>query len=219
MSFYPLPATFLTDLSRLSFGPVVELGSGDGRFTSILRDTGASVWTADRRPVLSEAEDLDVLADAAHPPFRGIRILVVANLLKHLWDDSAAERLLVPWIECLAPEGCLYIFEDQPMHSPARADIYRRVQDLLARIVPWRGRLLLREQFVKHTTSGRRGAGWTSGQQPNQFDPPDSSAVISLLLNARGTLSREVKDLAERVATEGIEYGDYWWARYERESV
>ncbi len=219
MSFYPLPAMFLTDLAHPSTGFVVELGSGDGRFSAVLRDVGADVLSVDRYIATDGVSGPKVVADATRPPFRRVRILVVANLLRHLWDRDAVDRLVADWINCLVPGGCLYIFEDEPATTSGPADNYRRVQDLLARIVPWRRGLLSRACFQTQLKRSTLAPGWTSGLQTNQFPSPDPSVVISLLRTDEGTQVPDVRGLVDKVTDEGIDYGDYWWTRYERESA
>jgi len=219
MSFYPLPTVLLTDLAQPSVGLVVELGSGDGWFSAVLRDAGADVLAVDRMPATGGVSGPDVVADATRLPFRSVDILVVANLLRHLWDLDTADRLLTGWINCLAPGGRLYIFEDEPAKISGPADNYRRVQDLLARIVPWRRGLLSRDRFETQLARIPVAPGWTSGLKANQFQSPDPSVVISLLRTGEGTQAPEVKGLVDKVTEDGIGYGDYWWSRYERESA
>jgi SAM-dependent methyltransferase len=219
MSFYPLPTVILTDLAQPSVGPVVELGSGDGRFSAVLRDAGAEVVTVDRYAAVTGGSGPDVVATAARLPFRRVRLLVVANLLRHLWDRDAIDRLVTDWINCLAPGGCLYIFEDEPATKPGPADNYRRVQDLLARIVPWRRGLLSRDRFQARLERSTIASGWTNGLRANQFPSPDPSVVLSLLRSDEQTRVTDVNGLVSKIANEGIDYGDYWWTRYERESA
>lgn len=216
MSFSPLPAALLTDLAREPARFVVELGSGDGRFTRALRGAGARVIACDRSLRGGDDAPLDVAADAEHPPFRDLTGLAAGNLLRHLWDRRLAADLLRLWIDCLAPGGVLWILEDEPAPRPGPADTYRRLQDWLARVVPWRRPLLARSAVEPVAMLCGDPAGWDFGTQANQFAAPDPEVVLSLLRNDAGIMADDAASLAARVSRDGISYGDYWWARYER---
>lgn len=217
MSFSPLPDAFLTDLRTASKGPVVELGSGDGRFSRVLVAAGARLVVSDRSPGEAFALGTGLRADATAPPLREVPLLVVANLLRHLWDPQRRPDVLSAWIACLASGGRLYIFEDEPAGEPGPARNYRDLQALLARIVPWRQGLLARCEFERSLNRSAQDGAWSFGSLKNQFSPADRHDVLSLLEDERGVIPAQAMPLARRVAEEGVDYGCYWWARFERE--
>ncbi|MBU1675373.1 hypothetical protein KKA85_06280 [bacterium] len=219
MSFSPLPDAFQTDLRSSSTGLTVELGCGDGRFTRILDAAGARGGMSDRIRSDVFAPGHGVLADAAAPPFREVTLMVAANLLRHLWDKLGRSSPTDAWIDCLAAGGCLYIFEDEPAEQPGPARNYRDLQELLAQIVPWRKGLLAKREFERFAANGVRPGAWTFGLTKNQFSPAGRHDVLSLLVDERGVIANDAAALVRKVAEEGIDYGHYWWARYEREWI
>ncbi len=219
MSFSPLPTALLTDLGSSPGGVLVELGCGDGRFTRVLREAGAHVVAADRsRPCVAPGP-LDLCADAERPPLRGVDGLIAANLLRHLWTDEAGAELLSRWCDCLAPGGRLWILEDEPATEPGPADTYRRLQDWLARVVPWRRGLLPRARVEAVLDGAGGGRDWSFGARRNLFAPPDPADVVSLLKDDAGLIADDAASLAVRASRDGLSYGDYWWARYERKQA
>jgi hypothetical protein len=217
MSFSPLPDVFLTELRDASTGPVVELGGGDGRFTRILTAAGGRPAVVDRHRGEAFTLAPGILADAAAPPLRCVSMLVAGNLLHHLWRADARRGVVVSWIDCLAAGGRLYVFEDEPTAAPGPARNYRDLQALLARIVPWRRALLPGRDFERAVRAAAHPGVWTFGRMRNQFPAADRHDVLSLLADERGVTPDRVAALARRVAAEGIDYGEYWWARFERE--
>ena len=215
MSFFPLPTVLRTDLARRPDARRVELGCGDGRFTRILREDGARIIAVDRL-IPAGGDSIDAAADATRPPFRRLDGLITANLLRHLWGPGGALDLLGLWIACLAPGGSLWILEDEPTWTPGPADTYRRLQDWLAEIVPWRRGLLPRKR-VEDALAGHPSPGrWTFGTASNRFRSPDPDDVISWLSDDAGVMCDDAASLADRIRRTGLSYGDYWWARYER---
>lgn len=112
----------------------------------------------------------------------------------------------------------MYVFEDEPAGEPGPAGNYRDLQSLLARIVPWRKPLLPRCDFERGEARRKRPGHWQFGLMKNQFPPNNTHDVVSLLTDDRGVIASSAKVLARRVAVEGLDYGHYWWARFEREN-
>ncbi len=217
MSFSTLPDAFLNDLSCAQTGLAVELGCGDGRFTRILKAAGARVVASDRNPSDAFALGHGVRADAVSPPFRDVDLLIVANLLRHLWDEQGGSQPIDAWIECLARGGRLYIFEDEPATAPGPAHNYRDLQAFLAQVVPWRQRLLARREFERAVQNGSRLGSWTFGLMKNQFSPPGRHNVLSLLVDECGIIAKNAAELVRKVDAAGLDYGYFWWSRFERE--
>jgi hypothetical protein len=235
MPFSPLPKTLLEDLHQRRQGCVVEVGCGDGGLSRLLEAEGARPWRVDRRhPDTGSVADL--VADVCDLPLipRRVDLLVAGNLLRHLWPLGGAAAVPGDWQDCLAPGGCLYILEDEPVAQPAAARNYRRLQDFLARLLPETRRpLLSRSTFLAALTAvGSEVGEWSLGVETNHW-PADPQAALSMLRGesvpgrsadlpdatpaAGGRLRGEAQRLVEAIEKHGLSYGPYWWARWRPE--
>jgi hypothetical protein len=214
MTFCPLPTTFLDDLSRVGDHGVLELGCAEGGFTRLMQEQGATVVTLDRRRSAAA-----LVGDALAPPLRArsFKMVVVANLLRHLWRRVDRERGPTVWRDLLARGGCLYILEDEPAKAPPAVRNYRDLQAFLARIHELqRGPLLACGVFA----TARRHWGWPGvwhdGMVPNTW-PADSAAVVALLAGERVEAGSEADRLRRAIERDGLNYGSYWWTRWSEE--
>ncbi len=217
MSFFPLPRTFLDDLSPRP-ARVVELGCGDGRFTAVLRERGLRPLGLDRRS-RRQGSAADVVADAVRLPLPdgGVDLLVAANLLRQVWPPGPSAAVPPGWLRCLRPGGLLYIFEDEPGGRPAAARNYRDLQRFLSLLAPGRRRpLLARARFARRLGAG--AAGWTLGRARNRW-PVDAGRVAAWLDTLGGGPEGEAARLAAAIRDRGLDYGTYWWARYRAEGT
>jgi len=212
MPFCPLPATFLDDLQRTR-GPVLELGSGDGTFTSLLRQAGHEPVTLDRNPLATAR----IRGDALQPPLRACFDLVVAaNLVRHLWP-RLREQGPRCWRDLLVPGGTLWILEDEPLADPLPARNYRDLQALLAQLVPaGRQPLLGWAEFQNHRRAWNWDGRWDDGRQENTW-PLDPAAVNAWLAPGVQEPGGEAARLTASIAAHGLSCGQCWWSRWERE--
>lgn len=216
MPFAPLPATFLDDLDRCGAGRVVEIGCGDGAVTALLAGLGCEPVTVDRvGPPMARPM---VIGDALSLPFRRVRMLLVANLLRHLWP-----RLPVvgpaTWADLIEPGGCIWIFEDEPVTEPAGAANYGRLQALLARFDPaGRGQLLSQLEFKRARCGWNWGGRWLDGQARNRW-PAQAEEVIGMLAPSTGPANGPVAELVADLRRDGLDYGRFWWSRWGREAT
>jgi SAM-dependent methyltransferase len=220
MSFCPLPTIFLDDLAEVSGRPTIELGCGDGRFSALLAARGGRPWRLDR---LSPARGTvaDVVADARALPLGdgGVALLVAANLLRHLWPSRGSEAVPEGWFRCLAPNGRLWIFEDEPVSRPPAARHYRDAMTLMARLDPGGRRPLLPlGRFLARLDAGDRRAGWRHGMAANETAIEAPEALALLLGGQGGGPEAPGVRLAAAIRRDGISYGPYWWARWTAES-
>jgi SAM-dependent methyltransferase len=215
MPFTPLPKTFLDDLARLLGGRVVEFGCGDGLLTAQLRRHGADPVAMDRRPP-AHGSVADVVADALQAPLGHGRIalIVAGNLLRHLWPLPQHAPVPDGWRGALAPGGCLYLFEDEPVARPAAARHYRDLQAFLARLVPESRRpLLALADFRQACAADRAAAGWSFGTAANRW-PVNRRDVLAWLEQPGLSDDGEAARLVGCIRADGIGYGTYWWARW-----
>ncbi len=215
MPFCPLPTTFLDDLTRAGNRPVLELGCGEGGFTRLLRDHGASVVTLDRRRSAAA-----VVGDALAPPLKAgaFTVVVVANLLRHLWRRVDPVRGPTVWRDLVARDGCLYILEDEPARAPRSVRNYRDLQAFLARLHGLqRGPLLSCDSFAKARRRWDWPGVWRDGMAPNTW-PADPVAVVSLLAGDGVAPGSEADRLRRAIARDGLKYGSFWWSRWSEEN-
>ncbi len=214
MPFTPLPAIFLEDLRRLATRGVLELGSGDGSFSRLLAAQGVVPWTLDRRSRRAGAVAA-VRGDALRPPFKaGFGIVVAANLLRQVWPLVRAEGPGA-WASLVAPGGCLWIFEDEPLAGPPAARHYRDLQDFLARMNEGRRRPLLASAvFERQRAHWRWPGSWRGGEQPNAW-PLVPDAVIAMLAAGDPRPGGEAARLIADIARDGLACGRYWWVRWQ----
>jgi SAM-dependent methyltransferase len=215
MPFCPLPKTFLDDLSRVGDRGVLELGCGEGGFTRLMREHGATVVTLDRRRSAAA-----LVGDALAPPLRArsFEMVVVANLLRHLWRRVDPEHGPTVWRDLVARGGCLYILEDEPGKAPQAVRNYRDLQAFLARLHELqRGPLLSRGTFAKARLRWNWPGLWQDGMGPNTW-PADPAAVVALLAGERVEAGCEADRLRRAIAHDGLSYGMSWWSRWSEEN-
>jgi hypothetical protein len=224
MPFTPLPEIFSADLAAcadpvLADSPeILELGSGDGAFTAVLRGLGVEPLTVDRASAISGAR-ARIRGDALAPPVRRrFTVVVAANLLRHLWREVADSGPVV-WRDLVSPGGSLWILEDEPLAAPAAARHYRDLQGLLARLDPaHRGPLLARRRFDARRRRWAWGGAWTAGEAVNLW-PAAADQDADWLSAGVTEPGGEVARLAAAVRRDGLDYGRYWWARWQAEET
>jgi len=214
MPFSPLPGIFTEDLDRLGATGVLELGSGHGAFTDVLRELGQRPWTIDHAGPWRGVRP-DVVCDAIRPGVRGpFGMVVAANLLRHVWTTVSHEGPVV-WADLLSPGGTLWILEDEPLRAPASADNYRRLQNLLAELQPGEHEALLPAVTFETACRGWNWPGsWQFGTQPNGW-PADVDRVLSMLAGGDPAPGSEVAELMDSIVRSGVSYGHCWWARWQ----
>jgi SAM-dependent methyltransferase len=222
MPFSPLPKKFLEDLTRITqqAGRVVELGCGDGKLAELLRRIGARPLLLDRRhPRLGSAAQ--VVGDARRPPLRRgtVDLLLAANVIRHLGFPRSNRPVPAVWHDLVAPGGCLYVFEDSPESGTPALNNYRDLQTYLARVAPeLRRPLVPRARFATACRRERSAPAWRFGRERNTW-PCDIEVVLQLLAGVReepASPAGEGRELRDRIARDGLDYGYYWWARWER---
>lgn len=218
MSFSPLPDILRSDLARLRGEVVLELGAGDGRFTQALAAEGVDVVCLDRRfPAAAGGIAGDALALPLRPGAVGV--IVAANLLHLLGGVADAAAAATAWTDCLAPDGCLHVLQDDPWaDTPARRND-RKLREWLARLVPSRGRLISLQEWRDALAAGGDLAGWSFGRELNRAAPPQRETALALLRGEGGEPDRPTAALAAAIARDGIDYGWYWWARWRGEAA
>lgn len=216
MSFSPLPPTFKEDLAQLASRGVLELGSGDGRFTALLRDAGVEPWTLDRAgPRLGSRPR--IRGDALQPPLSArFGLVVAANLMRHLWP-RIREHGPLAWGDLVEPGGKLWVFEDEPTVQPASARHYRELQEFLAAVAPGgRGPLLRLASFRRARERWAWSGRWRDGSAWNRW-PVDTARVLELLGNSGDDSGSGRGCLASAIRADGLTYGRYWWANWRRD--
>lgn len=213
MSFSPVPTSLTTDLRRAGDGPVVELGAGDGRFAQVLGAACAGIIRLDRRRAGGAT---DLVGDVLRPPLRdrSCALLAAANLLRHLWRQDF-DVLLARWTTCLRPGGPLWILEDAPESERPAVRNYHDLQTWLSGLVPGRGPLRSLADFRARIPGAAPADAWTYGQQENRYPRPNVESVLTLLRGTGRAPAPEAAALARRIEAEGLDYGDFWWARYD----
>lgn len=218
MPFCPLPANLTDDLRRSGTAGVLELGSGDGAFTALVRDLGVEPVTLDRAgPAVGVRPT--VVGDALSPPFgRRFGVVVAANLLRQVWPRVRAGGPRA-WRDLVGPDGRLWILEDQPGDGSAAARNYRALQELLARLHPGtRGALLPREEFVRACRRWAWPGTWTRGEWENAWSAR-ADRVVAMLDEGRPRAGGEVARLRDAIARDGLAYGRAWWACWQPEDA
>ena len=217
MPFSPLLATFTDDLRSRSRCGILELGSGDGVLTDVLRGHGVDPVTLDRRPAVAGSRAA-VCGDALRPPFtRSFGLVVAGNLLRHLWADLDSTGLAA-WQDLVAPGGVLWILEDEPSTAPAPARNFRDLHGLLARLDPrGRGPLLSQRRFRARRRQWNRPGIWLEGSQENQW-PAETERIVDWLAAGVPDVGGEVARLITAIRADGLSYGHFWWARWQAEA-
>jgi len=215
--FSPFPDIFLSaldDAARLQ-RPVIEIGCGDGRMLAAMAHRGVEAVGIDRiSPELGS--QADIVGDARSLPLRpaAVEIVVVANLLHHLLPGDGAAEFVRHWQGLLCPTGRLFIFGDVPANDPPAVRNFRNLQDLLGRITGG-GRGPLRTMTEVRNLLDDGTGRWVFGQQENGRQP-DTDAVIAFLAGEGVQPGGEVAALLAAIEAEGLDYGDYWWACWNR---
>lgn len=223
MPFSPLPDFLVQRLRRLAGDPspvVIDLGCGEGALGNLLADLGVPVLGLDRIPPWAGSE-VDVVGDALSAPFLpGCADLVIAgNLFRHLLVHDAAAGFLGDWAALLKPSGWLIVLEDEPGDdSPGRKN-FADLQVFLQTLTQGRrGRLLPLARFQAIAARGPAQGKWSWGLKANQW-PADAQAAARMLRGTGRSPEGEAGRLIKSIATHGLDYGDYWWALWEREGL
>jgi hypothetical protein len=180
-----------------------------------MREHGASVVALDRRRSAAA-----VVGDALAPPLRAgsFQVVVVANLLRHLWRRVDAQCGPTMWRDLVAPGGCLYILEDEPARAPRAVRNYRDLQAFLARLHDLqRGPLLPSDTFAAARRRWAWAGRWQDGLAPNTW-PADPAVVSALLAGDRVEANSEADRLRQAIERDGLSYGSYWWTRWSEET-
>jgi SAM-dependent methyltransferase len=220
MSFWPLPKSLVEALAASRRrGPVVELGSGEGRFTRRLASLGLDAIGLDlRRPPGPTGPfvnaDLDLL------PFANgsVGAFVLADVLRH--RPSATWPALARSLhEATAPGGVTVILEDHPRADDRAQENYRRTLGLLARVDASRGDVL-----SPRCMDDFGGPPWPppvlAGEALNT-EAVDDPATPLRWLRARagqGVVARELQALDTAVRRWGMAYGRYWFCVLSKEN-
>jgi hypothetical protein len=217
MPFTPLPTTFLDDLNERRGRPVLELGSGDGAFTAVLAQHGVAPVTLDLASQ-SRGARARIRGDALAPPLRGgFAVVVASNLLRHLWPRIRRDGPR-PWRDLVAPDGCLWILEDEPCDAPAAARHYREVQRHLASLQPGAHAALLAASDYRAARDRWQWPGsWRDGLAENRW-PTAPERIAALLTPARGAPPAPIAALLGAIRRDGLSYGRYWWSRWQPEA-
>jgi hypothetical protein len=124
------------------------------------------------------------------------------------------------WRRCLAPDGRLWIFEDEPVSRPPAARHYRDAMTLLARLDPGGRRpLLTLGRFLTRLDADVRREGWRHGMATNEAIVADPGALMRLLGGQGGGPEAPGVQLVAAIRRDGISYGPYWWARWTGEDL
>jgi SAM-dependent methyltransferase len=219
--FSPLPESLLNRLRQLagqSSPVVVDLGCGEGALGGLLAEVGVSVLGLDRIPPWAGSEG-DVVGDAQYPPFLPGRadLVLAGNLLRHLLVLDPGAGFLVSWRELLRPGGWLILLEDEPGDdSPGRKN-YADLQVFLETLTQGRrGRLLPLAEFQKIAARVPARGSWSWGLKTNQW-PADAQVAARMLRGTGRSPDGEAGRLIKSIGTHGLDYGDYWWALWERD--
>lgn len=219
MPFAPLPTTFLKSLHKLagSGAAVLDLGCGEGSFTELIQCPGVHLFGLDNS-IPSCAQNTHVLGNALMPPILpgSIDLLLASNLVRHLLPSDPKGRFLKMWQDLLKPGGMLVVFEDEPAGDPQAVRNYRDVQLFLARLVGVsRGPLLSSNNFLELVSTSDNPKSWEVGLEKNSVTA-DVEIVLGFLAGSSGQVSVGVEDLMQRIKNSGLEYGHYWWAKWEK---
>lgn len=221
MSFSPLPAELESDLNMSRY-PLLELGCGDGRFTRVLRAVNPDILALDlRQNIKSENPDIpNIVADARHLPLKpgACRMLLAANLLRHLIGPQRDFNDLETWLEFLPEGGVLWILEDDPQAEDAAERNYRDLQGFLCRVFPaMRGPLIAQDLLLQHVDRrGERRPAVSHGRLKNEYQVDSPENVYIMLARLFDEHPEETTRLHESIRKHGLRYGTYWWVRIQR---
>jgi len=218
MSFWPLARTIAEQLTEAAArGPLLELGSGDGRFIRRLAELGLPCWGLDRRYPPAPAAIPAIAGDARRLPFPDAALggVVLPNLLRHL---PAADRPLVvgeAW-RALRGKGILLILEDEPHARSAAERNYRRVLELLSRVATGRAEASLERKATELALVDSLGDPYHQGVHENTELVEDPMAPLDWLRSIASGSTEDLDSLRASVATEGMRYGAYWTLLYQK---
>ena len=216
MPFRPLPTSFTDQLSLLDrdADTVPELGSGEGHFMALVEAEGQACVGLDlRHPALGTTCDL--VGDARRPPLRpgSVKLLVAANLVRHMVPRHRLGEFVAQWRSLLKPGGHLFIFEDEPSQAPPAERNFRDLQAFLAQMMPEaRGPLLSLERFRQAIGAQTVPDGWAFGYQRNQ-ETINATEVMRFLSAGEGAASGAVAKLVRAIGRDGLDPGQFWWAQ------
>lgn len=214
MPFLPLPASVVEHLSQLdpAVDRALELGSGEGHVQDLIAAAGGQCLGLDlRHPATGTVCDL--VGDARRPPVRpgSLKMLVAANLLRHLTPRHRLAEYVNSWRELLAPSGALFILEDEPSLATTAERNFRDLQEFLAQLMPEsRGPLLPLARFRSDIAANAPG-DWTFGTVRNR-ERIDATAVVRFLAGGQGTPTGPLATLIRSIGRDGLDPGCYWWA-------
>jgi len=212
MSFWPFPRSLTEALARAARrGPILEPGAGEGRLHRRLRQAGIASLPLDLRvhPGVTRLR-----ADVRALPLRRGRTggLVLGNLVRHLDARGTGSLAAAAW-DALAPGGGILVLEDDPDATRPAEVNYRRALQLLASADPTRGPALSADDFVSRV-EGNWGPPDEVARVANVERVVDPVAPVRWLQAHRP--GPDVDALAAAVAREGMAYGGFWCARWER---
>lgn len=220
MPFQPFPEkleNLIGALTRAGAPFVLDLGCGDGQLGRILAARGLKCWGLDRTlPRLGTGAE--IVGDALQPPVLPgqVDLLVAGNLFRHLLVVDKSASFVSTWQDVLRPGGWLFILEDSPVAHNAAQENYRRLQGFLRQVVgPSRGILLSPEDFLALENIQSGSENWNLGLKENTW-PADPRSVMKMLMGDGGAPEPQVKKLCSAVEKAGLEYGDYWWAAWQK---
>ncbi|MDX2474203.1 MAG: methyltransferase domain-containing protein [Candidatus Krumholzibacteria bacterium] len=216
MPFRPLPTTFTDQLSKLNpeTDTVLELGSGEGHFKALVEAQGLHCLGLDlRHPVGGVVSD--VVGDARRAPIRpgSLKILVAANLVRHIAPRQRLGEFVLAWRRLLKPDGQLFIFEDEPSQAPPAERNFRDLQAFLAQMMPEsRGPLMSLERFRQTVGAEAKREGWNFGFQRNE-ETLNATEVMRFLSAGAGAQVGAVAKLVRAIGRDGLDPGQFWWAQ------
>lgn len=216
MAFSPLPTRFTDLLANMEAdqSTVLELGSGEGHFQSLVQKQGQQCLGLDIRSPSSGAV-CDLVGDARRPPIKSgsISLLVAANLVRHLVPRHKLPQYINQWRGMLKPGGSLFIFEDEPSQATRPERNFRDLQAFLAQLMPEaRGPLMPLKRFQALVEAEENPGQWQFGTQLNH-ETIDAGEVVRFLAAGDGVPSGAVAGLIKSIGRDGLAPGNYWWAQ------
>ncbi len=166
-----------------------------------------------RHPVTGAVCNL--VGDARRAPIRPgtVRLLVAANLVRHVLPRHKLGEHVAHWRSLLKSGGMLFIFEDEPSQSSAGVRNFKDLQAFLAQLMPEaRGPLLSQEKFRHLVGAPTVPEGWTFGFQRNE-ETINASEVMRFLSAGDGAAEGGVAKLIRAIGRDGLDPGQYWWAQ------
>ena len=220
MSFTPLPTNLTRILAELEphRARVIDLGCGDGRFSSEVARFSLPVLGLDRA-LPGGGSTACLVGDALRPPIapRSCDLILAGNLVRHLAPARPYFDFLALWLDLLRPGGYLFIAEDEPVRQPPGAVRYRQLQEFLVRVMPrGRGPLLGLAEFRARSQAVQTGATWSFGGDRNRY-PLDAEAATLMLSGVDLDPQDEAARLVAGIRKDGLDPGRCWWALARRD--